>query len=106
MDYEEVRKYLGNCYFSEHARREMEAEPLGIIRVDDVSCVLRTGEIIEDYPEDKPYPSCLVLGRTAGGRPLHVVCAPAPTDRRLIIITVYQPDPTRWDPEFKRRRAS
>jgi hypothetical protein len=54
MDYEEIRKYLDNCYFSEHARREMEAEPFGIIRVDDVSYVLRTGEIIEEYPEDTP----------------------------------------------------
>jgi hypothetical protein len=45
-----------------------------------------------------------VLGRTVEGRPLHVVCAPVPTERKLIIVTGYQPDPARWDAAFKRRR--
>lgn len=82
----------------------MEAEPLGIIRVDEVLQTLETGEIIEAYPEDKPYASCLVLGRTAEGRPLHVVCAPVRVENRLIVVTTYQPDPERWDPEFRERR--
>jgi len=32
-----------------------------------------SGEVIEDYPDDQPYPSCLVFGRTQSGGPLHVV---------------------------------
>jgi hypothetical protein len=55
----------------------MEAEPLGPIRVDEALEVLHAGEIIEEYPDDTPYPSCLILGRTASGRSLHIVCAPA-----------------------------
>ncbi|MFB0533457.1 MAG: DUF4258 domain-containing protein [Anaerolineae bacterium] len=62
------------------------------------------GEIIEDYPDDTPYPSCLVLGRTQRGRPVHVVCAHVPEEDRSIIITVYEPDPDRWI-EFRRRIA-
>ncbi|MEK7797276.1 MAG: DUF4258 domain-containing protein, partial [Nitrospirota bacterium] len=27
------------------------------------------GEIIEDYPTSKPYPSCLIYGPTSGGEP-------------------------------------
>lgn len=82
----------------------MEAEPFGIITVDEVLDALERGEIIEEYPEDQPYASCLVLGLTAQGRPLHIVCAPVPDERRLIIITTYQPDPGRWGPELRQRR--
>jgi hypothetical protein len=52
-------------------------------------------EVIEDYPEDKYGPSCLILGYTKGGRPLHVQCSYA--SRPLIkIITLYQPNPDQW----------
>ncbi len=68
MDYGEIRQCLANCRFTDHARREMETEPFGAIRLDEVLRALETGAIIEEYPEDKPYPSCLVLGgrRRAG----------------------------------------
>jgi hypothetical protein len=82
----------------------MESEPFGLIRVDEVLQALDAGEIIEEYPEDQPYPSCLILGRTLAGRLLHVVCAPVSTDRRLIVITTYQPDPERWQADFKQRK--
>ena len=104
MDYEIIAGTLERCVFTEHARREMESEPYGIIRVDDVVQCLRSGEIIEEYLDDQPYPSCLVLGRTAEGRALHVVCAPVVSERRLIVITTYEPDPDRWDRAFRRRR--
>ena len=83
----------------------MDTESLGPIRVDEVLRGLEAGEIIEDYATDEPYPSCLILGWTDEGRPLHIVCAPVPDERRLIVITTYQPDPDRWDAEFRRRRA-
>jgi hypothetical protein len=49
----------------------MNTEPLGTIYVEEILQALDSGEIIEEYPEDKPYPSCLILGRTVTGRPLH-----------------------------------
>jgi hypothetical protein len=60
--------------------------------------------IVEEYPDDRPYPSVLVLGRASGGRPVHVVRAYAPEDDEVIVITVYEPDPNRWDEEFRQRR--
>ena len=60
--------------------------------------------IVEEYPDDRPYPSVLVLGRTSEGRPVHVVCAYAPEEDQLIVITVYEPDPNRWDEGFRHRR--
>ena len=60
------------------------------IAVDDVISAL-TGEVIEKYPHDRPFPSCLVHGRTVDGEPLHVVCAMPEHIDMLIIITVYIP---------------
>jgi hypothetical protein len=60
------------------------------------------GEIIEDYPTDKYGPSCLIFGVTTAGRALHVQCT-YPTQPRVKIITVYEPDPGLWI-EFRSRR--
>ena len=60
--------------------------------------------IVEEYPDDRPYPSLLVVGWTGAGRPVHVVCAYAREEDQLIVITVYQPDPNRWDEGFRQRR--
>jgi hypothetical protein len=69
----------------------------------DVIEVLTTGKIIEDYPTDQPYPSCLRLGFVKE-RPLHVVSAEATDDATTVIITVYEPDLIRWNPGFETRR--
>ena len=68
----------------------------------EVEHVLTSGEVIREYPEDKPYPSRLVLG-FVGSRPLHVVSADNTAGGESVIITVYEPDPLRWDESFRRR---
>jgi len=54
------------------------------------------GEVIENYPSDKPYPSCLILGRNFSGEPIHSVWAYNPENLWVVLITVYRPDPERW----------
>jgi hypothetical protein len=103
MDYADIRRALGRCRFTEHARKEMEGETRGIITTAEVLDALAGGEIIEEYPNDRPYASCLIVGRTQAGRPLHVVCAPVLGEDKLVIITTYEPEPSRWDPDFRRR---
>jgi hypothetical protein len=71
------------------------------IREEDVACVISEGKEIENYPDDRPYPSRLLLG-WVGGRPIHVVIAAASHD--IIVITVYEPDPKLWEPGFERRK--
>lgn len=44
------------------------------IREEDVALVILSGRTIEDYPDDKPYPSRLILG-WIGSRPIHLVAA-------------------------------
>jgi hypothetical protein len=81
----------------------MRLEEFGPIREQEVFEAIQSGEIIEDYPNDEPYPSTLVYGHTTADRPLHVVCAYADDDDLAIVITVYEPDPAQWV-NFVRRR--
>jgi hypothetical protein len=90
--------------FTKHAKDEMENEESGEIRENEVSAAVLTGKMIETYPEDEPYPSCLIYGRTSANRPLHIVCAYAKEHETAIIITTYEPDADRWI-DFKRRRT-
>jgi hypothetical protein len=73
------------------------------ITEDDVGHVLATGEVIESYESDTPYPSRLILG-FCGSRPLHVVVADNQENREAIVITVYEPEPAQWDSSFRRRK--
>lgn len=70
----------------------------------DIHQVLEQGEVVEEYPEDTPYPSRLLLG-FLDSRPIHVVAADNDEAQETIIITTYEPDPDQWDPTFRRRRA-
>lgn len=72
------------------------------ISSDDVRNVLRQGSIIEEYPDDYPYPSCLLLGFSATTTPLHVVCGVA--EQELWIVTAYRPDPAQWADGFASRK--
>jgi len=92
-----------NFLFSKHARDEMEAEEFGEIKEHEVCEAILSGTIIEQYPEDDPYPSYLVYGRTSKERPLHVFCAYSEEEALVVIITVYQPDPGKWI-DFERRK--
>jgi len=73
------------------------------ITEEEVRTTLEGGEAIENYPDDTPYPSRLMLG-WAAGRPIHVVAADNRQDEEVIVITVYEPDPDLWEPDFKRRK--
>jgi hypothetical protein len=69
----------------------------------DVRHELATGQVIEQYPNDVPYPSYLMLG-WSGTRPLHVVAADDQPGQRTIVITTYEPDPAEWQPDWRTRR--
>lgn len=72
------------------------------ISMDDVTEVLLNGEIIEDYPDDYPYPSCLVFGIVSAKTPLHVVCGS--NGEELWLITAYIPNTDIWKDDFKTRK--
>ncbi len=86
--------------FRVHAVRRMFQRNIGVA---EVRRILETGEVIESYPEDTPYPSRLLMG-WSGPRPLHVVVAENTAAAEIVVITVYQPDRATWDWDFRRRR--
>jgi hypothetical protein len=72
------------------------------ISSSDVATAIATGDIIENYPEDYPFPSCLIVGKTTKGKVLHIVCSIG--DEKLWIITAYEPNLIDWDLEFRVRK--
>ena len=90
----------GQVEYSLHAVRQMVARN---ITPEEVAQTVLAGEVIEDYPDDKYGPSCLVFGRTASRRPLHVQCT-HPSRPLVKVITAYDPDPAQWDETFRQRK--
>ena len=80
-------------------RRMFERE----ISDQEVLKVIREGEVMEEYPNDEPYPSMLILG-FVNDRPIHVVLAVNEEESMGIVVTAYQPDPSLWRDNFRRRR--
>jgi hypothetical protein len=98
---DEIRRKieLGEYEFSKHAVDQMILRDIAVNEVRDVLC---DAQVIEDYPDDKYGPSCLLFGRTQQNRAIHVQCS-YPARPLLKIVTVYEPDPAEWI-DFKVRK--
>ena len=79
--------------FSKHAVDQTIIRGISVVELEEA--VSGRSEVIEEYPEDKYRPSCLILGFTRGGRPLHTQCS-YPSRPLVKIVTVYEPDPDLW----------
>jgi len=86
--------------FSRHALTQMFSRS---IAVEEIKPVLSHGEAIESYPDDRPYPSCLLLGKVQA-RVLHVVVAQNSGDGACVVITAYEPNSTLWSADYKTRK--
>lgn len=91
----------GRINMTDHADEELANDE--ILDEDLFHSVLH-GEIIEDYSDDKPFPSCLVYGKDQKGRHIHSVWACSTGHDIAIVITGYIPDPDRWI-DYKIRRS-
>src|SRR5207237_9787026 len=101
---QQVRKAAAKrILFVPHAVKQM-SRPERMISVAEVRRVVRTGQLIEDYPDDARGHSCLILGRGKERRPIHIVCSPK--SDYLVIITAYVPSDQEWEDNFRRRRTS
>lgn len=68
-----------------------------------VETLIKQGEVIARYPDDRPYPSYLFPGRHEQ-MPIHAVIARDSQTGLGQVITVYHPDPSLWDVSFKTRK--
>jgi len=89
-----------NIRFSRHAIERMFARGISEL---DVLNALRHGQLVEEYPDDKPYPSMLLLG-WRDNQPIHIVAARDNENNTCIVITAYRPDSAHWGKDFKTRK--
>lgn len=94
MEIAAIKKLIGQkqYYFSKHADQERQNENFTITEIEEA---LLNGRILERYEDTGRGKSCLVVGFSDTGKPIHVVCG-----RRgdwLVIVTVYIP----LAPKFK-----
>lgn len=87
-------------FFSGHAFKKMIERGFS---PTDIKTVIEQGHVIQEYPDDTPYPSRLFLGFVRD-RPVHVVSAYDDLGDREVIVTVYEPDPDLWLADFTKRK--
>ena len=75
-----------NLVLTEHLLNRMRQRN---IRLKDIKQAIMEGKIIEQYPTDYPFPSCLINAKN-----IHIVCSIG--EERLYIITAYRPSPEQW----------
>ena len=100
---DEIQQKIASDQF-EFSKHAVDQSILRKIRIQEVREAIANGQIIEDYPNDKYGPSCLIAGHTDSSRPLHIQCS-YPSRRQIKIITLYQPNPQLWYNEFTERRT-
>ncbi len=72
------------------------------ISESDIINVILNGEIIEEYENDYPFPSCLIYGINLKNQVIHIVCGLSESE--LWIITAYYPDNNKWNDDLKTRK--
>lgn len=88
-----------NIAITEHARARLYERNISI---DDIVNGINTGEIIKQYPDDKPLASCLILGFSVKSEFIHIVVS---CDANFMyLITAYFPDPDIWESDLKTRK--
>ena len=99
---EKIRKAVSDkrVEFQKHAVRRMVEENLTLTGILEV---VLNGEIIKNYPDDRPYPSVLIMGYN-NSRPIHVVCSYNYDSDKVHIITNYEPSSDYYESDFKTRR--
>jgi hypothetical protein len=98
----EFQKNIGSArvLYRVHAVKQMFDRK---ISEREVTGIVSYGKVIEEYQNDSPYPSYLLFG-AGNERPLHVVMAYNNEDNEVIVITAYEPDASKWESDFMRRK--
>ena len=101
MMYEKIGERFrhSKIVWQKHALQRMMER--GITR-GEVKEALLNGEIIENYPDDSPFPSMLIAW--VDNKPLHVVVAFDRQCEEIYVITVYRPDLRYFETDMKTRR--
>lgn len=102
IEIESIREYWKNdmILFSNHALERIRQRG---IKIKDIELCVLSGEIIEQYPDDFPFPSCLIFGTGIDNKILHVVVSDEGTASR--VITAYFPNNEKFESDLKTRKG-
>ena len=92
---EKIRKE--EYYFSRHGDQERQDENFTIAEVEEA---LLNGNILEQYEDTGRGESCLMVGFTNMGKPIHAVCGRRGDD--LAIVTTYIPRSPKFRNPYER----
>ena len=90
--------HLDKIVLTQHSRKRFAERGISVL---DILEVIETGEVIEQYPGDSPFTSCLIMGKS-DEKIIHVVASI--NESMIYIITAYVPDTTKWENDFKTRK--
>lgn len=101
---EDIREKINKDEF-EFFKHAVDQSIIRRITVQEVrDAILLDSELIEDYPDDKYGPSCLIPGFTEGNRQWHIQCS-HPSCLIVKIITLYEPNPANWiDSKMRKKK--
>jgi hypothetical protein len=95
-----ISKSLKTALWRKHAR--IEAENDNISESDLEDALRREFTLVEAYPDDPYGESALVLV-FVDEQPVHVVLSPR--EEFCYLITVYVPEPAKWNESFTKRKG-
>lgn len=104
MNIQKIQDYCiqSKMKWYKHALERMQERDIS--RQDVKNCIMQ-GEIIEDYPDDFPHPSCLIFGWTMDQKVIHVVVSLDEDQDTIGIITVYYPSVEKFEKDLKTRKV-
>ena len=99
----DLRRYYENesVYMTNHAAERCRERG---IRAKDIRSAVMSGEIIEQYPDDFPFPNCLLCGKSAGEEIIHVCMSDEGESSK--VITAYFPSAEKWNADCKTRKEA
>ena len=76
------------------------------IKNNEIEEAILSAKIVEEKLDDKPYPSCLIQGKTFNERIINVALALNEKDNFVIIITIYEYEEDEWKKYLKRKERN
>ena len=70
---------------------------------ETIIAAVESYEIVEAYPDDKYFPSYLLLGRQ-GEEAFHALFGADVDGQNVRVVTAYYPSPEEWEEDLKTRR--
>lgn len=102
MDIEDIRRKIGEGRY-EISFTHTEKLRSRRIKAADIEQAVKSGNIIEDYPNDPRGPSCLIL--VVSATDLCIFLFARLEAEEILVVTAYEPDSEEWEDDWQTRKA-